>query len=250
MASFFSCLRQFKIPKVWRRALVVSISKPSKPLEDPQSYHPISLLCVPYKILERLICNRVEPIVDHLFPKEQAGFRHRKSTIDQVVLLTQSIEESFEAKKKAGALFVDLIAAYDTVWHRGFTCKLLRLLPDKHIIRIIMELVRNRSFILATGDSKPSRLRRLKNGLPQGSVLVSLLFNIYIYDLPSITSQKYAYADDLAILHSSGDWKVLERTLSEDMITLSAYLQTWRLKPSHAKTVTAAFHLHDREAKR
>ena len=43
---------------------------------------------------------------------------------------------------------------------------------------------------------------------------------------------------------------MLERTLSEDMTTLSAYLQTWRLKLSHAKAMTAAFHLHSREAKR
>ena len=43
---------------------------------------------------------------------------------------------------------------------------------------------------------------------------------------------------------------MLERTLSEDMTTLSAYLQTWRLKLSHTKTVTAAFHLNNREAKR
>ena len=41
----------------------------------------------------------------------------------------------------------------------------------------------------------------------------------------------------------------MERTLSKDMTTLSAYLQTWRQKLSHAKTVTAAFHLHNREAK-
>ena len=34
------------------------------------------------------------------------------------------------------------------------------------------------------------------------------------------------------------------------MATLSAYLKTWRLKHNHAKTVTAAFHLHNREAKR
>ena len=34
------------------------------------------------------------------------------------------------------------------------------------------------------------------------------------------------------------------------MSTLSAYLQTWRLKLSHTKTVTAAFHLNNREAKR
>ena len=118
------------------------------------------------------------------------------------------------------------------------------------MVRMVMKLVRSRSFTLTTGDSKPSRLRRLKNGLPLGSVLAFLLFNIYTYDLPSIISKKYAYADDLTTLHSSGNWKVLERTLSEDMTTLSANLQTWRLKLSHAKTVTAAFYLHNREAKR
>ena len=63
-------------------------------------------------------------------------------------------------------------------------------------------------------------------------------------------SRKFAYADDLALLHSSVNWKDLEVTLSQDMSTLSAYLQTWRLKLSHTKTVTAVFHLNNREAKR
>ena len=111
------------------------------------------------------------------------------------------------------------------------------------MVKMIMELVQNRRFTLATGDSKQSRLRRLKNGVPQGSVLAPLLFNIYTYDLPSMISRKFAYADDLALLHSSGNWKDWEGILS-------AYLQTWRLKLSHTKTVTAAFHLNNREAKR
>ena len=42
----------------------------------------------------------------------------------------------------------------------------------------------------------------------------------------------------------------MEDTLSQDMTTLSAYLQTWRLKLSNTKTVTAAFYLDNREAKR
>ena len=63
-------------------------------------------------------------------------------------------------------------------------------------------------------------------------------------------SKTFAYADDLALLHSSGNWKELEGTLSQDMSTLSAYLQTWRLKLSHTKMVMAAFHLNNREAKR
>ena len=120
---------------------MVAIPNPGKPVGDPKSYRPISLLSVPYKILERLIYTRVEPLIDPLLPKEQAGSRRGKSTVDQVVLLTQNIEDSFEAKKKAGAVFIDLAAAYDTVWHRGLTCKLLRLLPDKHMVRMIMDTV-------------------------------------------------------------------------------------------------------------
>ena len=118
------------------------------------------------------------------------------------------------------------------------------------MVRMIMELVRNRSFTLTTGDSKRSRLRRLKNGVPQGSVLAPLLFNIYVYDLPSTVFRRYAYADDLALLYSSDDRKDLEGVLSQDMTTISTYLQTWRLQLSHTKTVTSAFHLNNREAKR
>ena len=98
---------------------------------------------------------------------------------------------------------------------------------------MIMELVRNRSFTLTTGDSKQSWLCRLKNGVTQGSVLAPLLFKIYTYNLPSIISRKFAYADDLALLHSSGNWKDLEGTLSQDISALSAYLQTWKMELSH-----------------
>ena len=144
---------------------MVAIPKPGKPVGDSKSYRPISLLCVPYKILESLIYACVEPLIDPLLPKEQAGFQRGKSTVDQVVLLTQNIKDSFKAKK-ASAVFVDLTAAYDTVWRSGLTCKLLRLLPDKHMVKMIMELVRNRSFTLTTSDSKQSRLRCLKNSVP------------------------------------------------------------------------------------
>ena len=138
-----SCLRRLHISKIWRRALIDAIPKPTKPVGDPKSYRPISLLCVPYKILERLIYARVEPLISPLLPKEQAGFRCGKSTVDQVVLLTQNIEDSFDVKKKTGAVFINLTAAYDTVWHRVLTCKLLRLLLDKHMVKMIMELAQN-----------------------------------------------------------------------------------------------------------
>ena len=70
---------------------------------EGKSYTPISLLCVPFKIMERLIYARIELILDPLLPQEQARFRRGRSTTDQVTLLTQGIEDSFLSKKKAGA---------------------------------------------------------------------------------------------------------------------------------------------------
>jgi len=105
-------------------------------------------------------------------------------------------------------VFVDL-TAYDTAWHPGLTCKLLRLLPDRHMVHMIMEMIGNRSFTLTTRNGQWSRLRRLKNGVPRESVLAPLLFNIYTSDLPTTISRKYAYAGDLAIMHADGDWQAV-----------------------------------------
>ena len=108
-------------------------------------------------------------------------------------------------------------------------------------------MVGNHSFTLSTGNGQRSRLRRLKNGVPQGSVLAPLLFNIYTSDLPATISRKYACADDLAIMHADGDSLAVEGALSKDMATRSEYLQTWVLKLSTTKTVSAVFHLNTRK---
>jgi len=98
-----SCMLQLKIAKIWRRALVVPIPKPEKSLGNPNSYRLISLLCVPFKILDRLIYARVETITDPLLRQEEAGFRHWRSAVDQVTLLTQDIEvkEGHRGKKNS-----------------------------------------------------------------------------------------------------------------------------------------------------
>ncbi|KAJ3594617.1 hypothetical protein NHX12_003924 [Muraenolepis orangiensis] len=251
LCSFFSsCFQRSKLPKTWRRAAVIALLKPGKTAEDPKAYRPISLLCVPFKILERMILSRIEPVVDPQLPREQAGFRRGRSTVDQVTLLTQDIEDSFQAKEKVGVVLLDLTAAYDTVWHRGLHLKLLRTIPDRHMVKFIMEMLSNRSFILRTSDGQRSRLRRLRNGVPQGSVLSPLLFNIYIHDLPETTSRQYGYADDLAIMLRRTTWSAVEQGLNQDMSILAAYLRKWRLQLSTGKTVSAAYHLCNGEAKR
>jgi len=211
-----SCIRQLKILRICRRALAVAIPKPNKPLRS-QRVIALCLYCVSFKIL----CVRVEcdPIHRSIPPTETGGLSTRE--------VDRRLGHFANARHQAGAVFVDLTAAYDTVWHRGLTCKLLRFLLDRHIVRVIMEMVGNRSFTLTTGNNKRSRLRHLKNGFPQGSVLAPLLFNIYTSDLPIILSRKYVNTNDLAIMHAYGGWQAVEGVPSKDMATIGKYLQTW-----------------------
>ena len=97
---------------------------------------------------------------------------------------------------------------------------------------------------------------RWNNRIPQATdkeYSVCVLFgflNVYIADLPQTNSKKYGYADDIALLKVHRDWNTIEETLSQDMSILSNWLKQWRLKLSEAKTVSATFHLNNRETKR
>ena len=116
------------------------------------------------------------------------------------------------------------------------------------MVRMIMELVRNLSFILTTGDSQHNWLCLPSNGVFHGSVLASFYFSIYTYDRPSMISRKFIKEDNLALLHFSGKWKTLKGLLTQDMTTLLMYLEACKLKLSHTKEVTAVFRLHNQLA--
>ena len=151
------------------------------------------------------------------------------------------------AKKKVGAVFVDLTAAYVNVWHCCFTCKLLRLLLEAHGQNdhgACPKLQLHPYHQERNTQKVMTPRKRHSTGIGLGP----LLYNIYTYDLLTSVSQKYAYADDFAFMHSAGDQQAFDGALSQDLVTLATYLQTWRLKLSWSKTVLASFYLNNREA--
>ena len=117
------------LPKSWRIAKTVAIPKPGKYPKLASSYRPISLLSMCYKLLERIILHRISPAVDEIINIEQAGFRPGRSTQDQVLALTTYIENGYQRRDKTGVVFLDLTAAYDTVWHKGLLVKLSKVSP-------------------------------------------------------------------------------------------------------------------------
>ena len=107
-------------------------------------------------------------------------------------------------KQITGIVLVDLSAAYDTVNHRRLLEKVYNMTRDYRLMCMIRTLLENRGFFVELGG-KRSRWRSQRNGLPQGSVLSPLLFNVYTNDQPIHTgTRSFVYADDLAVTTEHG----------------------------------------------
>ena len=226
------------LPKSWRITQTVAIPKPGKDPKMASRYRPMSLLSMCYILLERIILHRISPAVDEIINIHQAGFRPGRTTQDQVLALTTYVENGYQRHDKTGVFFLDLTAAYDTVWHKGLLVKLSKVLPCWSV-SVIELLSEQRRFRVHMGDMISS-WRVQKNGLPQGSVIAPTLFNLYINDLPATTCRKLIYADDICLAHQARTCEDLNTTTNADIAKISEYCKRWRLQPSVAKTVSSA----------
>lgn len=247
---FNACVTQLKIPKEWRKARVVALLKPGKEPTEPKNFRPVSLLCQLFKLLERLILNRISEALNAKIIEQQAGFRPGKSCCGQILNLTQHIEDGFERRKITGVTFIDLTAAYDTVNHRRLLRKLYDMTKDYRLTSVIGLFLQNRRFYVSL-QNKNSRWRVQKNGLPQGSVLSPVLYNVYTNDQPIPENiRQFIYADDTAVAAQGTEFTEVEEKLEVALEELATYYQNNYLKPNPSKTQVCAFHLKNAEARR
>ena len=134
--------------------------------------------------------------------------------------ITNKILESMDRKKVTALVLIDISKAFDSIDH----VILFRKLQSTGVSRFAMDWFKSylsdRSQCVRIG-SMASRARTVSRGVPQGSILGTLLFNIYINDLPNVTkeSQLESYVDDSKIFLSFPivDAESAVTKLSEDM---------------------------------
>ena len=126
-------LRTAECPQGWRDAIIIPLLKAAKPPSDLASYRPVSLTSCVAKVVERMFAERLYHLAETngWFASIQAGFRRGHSCVDQIIRLSQAIEDGFQQKPfhRAVMVLLDYSKAFDTVWRS----KLLLSMAEKGV---------------------------------------------------------------------------------------------------------------------
>ncbi|GFV05263.1 RNA-directed DNA polymerase from mobile element jockey [Trichonephila clavipes] len=234
-------LRHF--PNNWKNAVVFPIKKPNKNAHNPENYRPISLLSILSKITEYVILNRLKTFTNenNFINPNQYGFTRNLSTYHPLLGLTEKITAGFQRGRSTGAVFLDIQKAFDRVWVSGLIYKLIINNFPPALIHLINSYLVNRSFQVRVNDTLSNSFK-INYGVPQGSLLGPLLFNIFINDIPTHPqTSTNIYADDTVTLATYKNNKTITLALNNHLKLLETFFDTWKIKINIDKTIAVLF---------
>ena len=191
------------VPDKWKAATVSPLYKKDDET-DKHNYRPISLLCVPGKLMESSVASIVTTRVkDHdLISSQQWAYRKSHSTELLLVKMTEAWRHALDRKLVVGVVFVDFRKAFDSISHPVLLHKLQGLGIAGDIWLWIKDYLTNRSQMTIVNGCA-SEAMPVRFGVPQGSVLDPTLFSLFCNDLPDIADDGEGeicmYADDTTI---------------------------------------------------
>ena len=241
---FNAILQTGYFPESWKVSQIIMIPKPGKDVTKVNSYRPISLLPILSKLFEKMLLEKLKPVLHEkkIIPDHQFGFRQEHGTVEQVHRVVSEIRSSLERKQYCSAAFLDIAQAFDKVWHEGLLYKIRTLLPNC-FYEVIKNYMVNRKFFVKY-NSASTNLYEIHAGVPQGSVLGPVLYLIFTADLPTSNKVKVStFADDTAILATHQNPAEASRILQEHLDKIQIWLNKWRIKVNESKSVHITFTL-------
>merc|ERR1712237_210504 len=170
-----------EVPEINNLSWIVPLLKPGKDAGDPESYRPVALIEIIWRVFEKLLKPQLMEHAEHnnLFRDRQHGFRQSKSTVSN--LLRQQAYTAREVAKGAtvDSVYLDYSKAFDLVSHHLLVKCLKQSGIHGNLLRILSRFLYGRQQqVMANG--RLSTKKPVERGTPQGSCLSPYLFSIFV----------------------------------------------------------------------
>jgi hypothetical protein len=167
-------LHKKKIRGATNSTFLVLIPKDSNP-SNFSRFHPISLCSSSYKILTKIIANRLKPLLPKLISENQGGFLKDKHITDNIVLVQEAIHSNKKSKALGMVVKLDMVNAFDCVKHSFLFSVLKAYGFFENLISWIRACISS-SWISPLLNGRPLQFFKANRGLCQRFPLSPLLY--------------------------------------------------------------------------
>ena len=224
-------------PDNWKLSNVTPIDKGGD-RSSPSNYRPVSLLCNPEKLFERVVFKHLHNHLNdnHILTPLQSGFIPGDSTTNQLTYLYNFFAQALDSGKEVRVVFCDISKAFDRVWHEGLLLKLEAAGISGNLLLWFRSYLTNRKqrVVLPGAESDWTYIRA---GVPQGSILGPLLFLLFINDIvDEIGCNIRLFADDTSLYIKVENPDMAAELLNIDLDKIMKWAKRWLVIFNPVKT--------------